>query len=176
MTQLESFSRLSSEPGTSPRIESRHTTPLDPQARIVLADLEREYDARYGDLFGEPASVEIGRYPVEAFSAPTGTFLLLEIDGSVVSAGAFMTIDEHTVEVKRMWTHTEHRGHGLARLVLAGLEAEARRRGFGRIVLSTGPRQPEAVRLYLATGYTPLFDPALSPEEIVIHRFEKELS
>jgi len=155
---------------------ARHTTPLDPQARIVLADLEREYDARYGNLFGEPASVEIGRYPVEAFSAPTGTFLVIEVDGAVVSAGAFMTVAADTVEVKRMWTHTDHRGRGLAKLVLAELEAEARRRGFARVVLSTGPRQPEAVRLYLATGYTPLFDPALPPEQIVIHRFEKELS
>jgi GNAT superfamily N-acetyltransferase len=154
----------------------RHATALDPQARVVLADLEREYDARYGDLFGEPASVEINRYPAEAFSAPTGTFLLVETGGEVIAAGAFMTIDASTVEVKRMWTHADHRGHGLAKLVLAELETEARRRGFSRVVLSTGPRQPEAVRLYLATGYTPLFDRSLPPEQIVIHHFEKELS
>jgi GNAT superfamily N-acetyltransferase len=154
----------------------RHTTPLDPVAQFVLRDLEREYDARYGDMFGEPASVEIARYPAEAFSAPDGTFLLAEVDGSVVSAGAFMRIDGSTVEFKRMWTRADHRGRGLARLVLAELEEEARRRGYSRVVLSTGPRQPEAVRLYLATGYTPLFDRSLAPEQVVIHRFEKELS
>jgi len=159
-----------------PALVARHTTPLDPQARLVLADLEREYDARYGDLFGEPASVELARYPVDAFSAPGGTFLVIESDGAVVSAGAFMTVGESTVEVKRMWTHAEHRGRGLAKRVLAELEAEARRRGATRVVLSTGPRQPEAVLLYLAAGYTPLFDRALSPEEIVIHHFEKDLS
>jgi len=161
------------------RLESvlaRHTTPLDPGARLVLADLEREYDDRYGDLFGEPAAVEIARYPDAAFSAPGGTFVLLEREGEVVSAGAFMTVAPATVEVKRMWTRADQRGRGLARLVLAELEAEARRRGARRVVLSTGPRQPEAVRLYLATGYTPLFDPALGAEQIVIHRFEKELS
>ena len=155
---------------------TRHTHPLDPQAQLVLTDLEREYDARYGDLFGEPASVEINRYPAERFTAPGGTFLLLERDGVAVSAGAFMRIDASTVEVKRMWTHVDHRGRGLARLVLAELEAEARRRGYSRVVLSTGPRQPEAVRLYLAAGYTPLFDPALTPEQIVIHHFEKDLT
>ena len=84
-----------------------------------------------------------------------------------------MKIDETTVEVKRMWTHSDFRGQGLARVILAELEQEAARRGFTTVVLSTGPRQPEAVRLYLATGYTPLFDPALSAEEIVIHSFEK---
>ena len=154
----------------------RHTTPLDPQARFVLADLEREYDTRYGDHFGQPASVEINRYPVEAFSAPAGTFLVIEHDGQVVAAGAFMTVGEREVEVKRMWTHADHRGRGLAKRVLAELEAEARRRGATRVVLSTGPRQPEAVRLYLSTGYTPLFDPALAADQIGIHHFEKELS
>ena len=154
----------------------RHTTPLDPQARLVLADLEREYDTRYGDHFGQPASVEINRYPVEAFSAPAGTFLVIEHDEQVVAAGAFMTVGEREVEVKRMWTHADHRGRGLAKRVLAELEAEARRRGATRVVLSTGPRQPEAVRLYLSTGYTPLFDPALAADQIGIHHFEKELS
>jgi GNAT superfamily N-acetyltransferase len=142
----------------------------------VLRDLEREYDGRYGNLFGEPASSEIYRYPPEAFTAPNGTFLLLLRADAPIAAGAFMTIDQNTVEIKRVWTHPDHRGRGLARLVLAELEAEAVRRGFSEVVLSTGPRQPEAVRLYLATGYTPLFDPTLDAETIVMHEFRKNLA
>jgi len=153
-----------------------HTTPLDPLVAPLLADLEREYDARYGLRFGAPASAEINRYPAETFSAPNGTFAVLVRDERAISGGAFMRTDDSTVEVKRMWTHADFRGQGLARLVLAELEAEARRRGYRTIVLSTGPRQPEAVRLYLATGYTPLFDPSLDADEIVIHRFRKELT
>ena len=34
------------------------------------------------------------------------------------------------------------------------------------VVRSTGPRQPGAVRLYLATGYEAQFDPTLDPETI----------
>lgn len=153
-----------------------HTVPSDPRAQVVLADLESEYDRRYGNLFGEPASTEIHRYPDSAFTEPAGTFLLLLRDGVPVSAGAFMTSDATTVEVKRMWTAAEFRGQGLAKLVLAELEAEATRRGFTTIVLSTGPRQPEAVRLYLGAGYTPLFDPAEDAETIVIHYFTKSLT
>lgn len=52
---------------------------------------------------------------------------------------------------------------GLARRVLAELEAAAAAAGYRRIHLTTGPRQPEAKGLYLATGYTPLFDPAADP-------------
>jgi hypothetical protein len=44
------------------------------------------------------------------------------------------------------------------------------------VVLSTGPRQPEAVRLYLRAGYTPLFDVTRPAEEIVSHGFRKELT
>ena len=48
-----------------------HTTPLDELVAPVLADLEREYDGRYGNMFGQPASVEINRYPAAIFSART---------------------------------------------------------------------------------------------------------
>ncbi|TBN56018.1 N-acetyltransferase [Glaciihabitans arcticus] len=153
-----------------------HTTPLDPLVVEVLADLEREYDDRYGDMFGQPASTEINRYPASTFSAPDGDFVVLVRDGRAVSAGAFMRMSETTVEVKRMWTHADFRGQGLARLILAELEAEAARRGHSIVELSTGPRQPEAVRLYLATGYTPLFDTSLTADEIVFHYFRKELA
>jgi GNAT superfamily N-acetyltransferase len=153
-----------------------HTTPLDVLVRPLLDDLEREYDTRYGTMFGQPASVEISRYPASVFSAPDGTFVLLMRAGRAISGGAFMRVDVETVEVKRMWTHAEFRGEGLARRVLAELEAEARRRGNTAVVLSTGPRQPEAVRLYLATGYTPLFDTSLPAAEIIIHHFRKDLA
>lgn len=152
-----------------------HTSPSDERALFVLTDLEREYDSRYGDMFGEPASTEINRYGTDAFSAPGGTFLLLLRDGEPISAGAFMTTGPDVVEFKRMWTHADHRGHGYAALVLRELEAEAERRGYSTVVLSTGPRQPEAVRLYLREGYTPLFDVNESAETIVFHHFRKSI-
>jgi polar amino acid transport system permease protein len=41
--------------------------------------------------------------------------------------------------------------------------------------LTTGPRQPEARSLYLATGYMPLFDIRIDPEASGPLAFEKEL-
>ncbi|MBN1092928.1 hypothetical protein JKP75_10355 [Blastococcus sp. TML/M2B] len=38
--------------------------------------------------------------------------------------------------------------------------AGRRGRGYTRLYLTTGPLQPEARALYLAAGWTPLFDPA----------------
>lgn len=87
-----------------------------------------------------------------------------------------MRFDESTAEFKRIWTHSDHLGRGLASRVLAELEAEALRLGYTQVYLTTGPRQPEAVRLYLKNGYTPLFDPAREAEEIGIHGFTKDLT
>ena len=54
-----------------------------------------------------------------------------------------------------------HRRRGLARRVLTELEQRAGARGYTRMYLTTGPRQPEAKALYLTAGWTPLFDPAV---------------
>lgn len=152
-----------------------HTTMLDPLAEPLLVDLEREYDERYRDLFDGAASEEINRYPAELFTAPHGTFLLLLRDGVAISGGAFMSAEASTIEIKRVWTDARFRGQGLARLVLAELEAEAARRGFTEVVLSTGPRQPEAVHLYCAAGYEAQFDPTLDAMTIGAHLFRKHL-
>ncbi|MGW9021598.1 GNAT family N-acetyltransferase [Leucobacter chromiiresistens] len=150
--------------------------PDDALARPLLADLEREYDARYGvEVFGEAAAVELNRYPVESFVAPTGAFLVLLLDGAPVSGGAFMRYDDRTAEFKRVWTRADLRGRGLARRVLSALEREAARLGYERVYLTTGPRQPEAVALYLRAGYAPLFDPRRDAADIGIHAFEKPL-
>jgi len=158
------------------RDEFVYVTPDDPRALPLLTELEWEYDNRYGDLFGEPASEELNRYPADEFIAPNGAFLLLLRDGVAIAGGAFKRFDDSTTELKRIWASSAHRRQGLARRVVTELEDESRRRGFTRSYLTTGPRQPEAVRLYLATGWTPLFDTGLAPEEVGIHGFAKSLT
>lgn len=152
----------------------------DPLARPMLEDLEREYDARYGDDFGEPASAELARYPVSEFAPPSGAFVVLTEPSAsggeeVVAGGAFRRFDERTAELKRIWTRADRRGRGLAGAVVAALEAEAARRGYSAVFLTTGPKQPEAVRLYLRSGYAPQFDPTQPAAEIGIHAFRKFL-
>ncbi|GAA1626488.1 GNAT family N-acetyltransferase [Leucobacter chromiireducens] len=157
-------------------VVARLVRPSDPLAAPLLADLEREYDARYGvEVFGEPASVELNRYPEASFVAPHGGFLLLLAEGEAISGGAFMRFDERTAEFKRIWTRADRRGRGLAKRVLLELEREASRLGYERVFLTTGPRQPEAVALYLGTGFTPHFDPARPAAEIGVHPFTKDL-
>jgi GNAT superfamily N-acetyltransferase len=135
--------------------------PDDPLAAPLFAELAVEYDTRYGDLFGG-ASEELTRYPADEFLPPSGELVLVLEDGVAVAGGAFRRhADPGTAEVKRMWTAAAHRRRGLARRVLAELEHRAAARGYRRMFLTTGPRQPEARDLYLAAGWNPLFDPAV---------------
>ena len=55
-----------------------------------------------------------------------------------------------------MFVLPEHRGRGHARAVLAELERTAVAAGHRRTVLETGTRQPEAIALYVASGYAPI--------------------
>ncbi|MDR6638781.1 GNAT family N-acetyltransferase [Paenarthrobacter nitroguajacolicus] len=167
---------------TSPTLPTSGLTVLslpmdDPRVRPLLDELAVEYEARYGDLFSsEGAAEELNRYPAEEFAAPHGALIIIQENGESVAGGAFRRYDQDTAELKRIWTHSSHRRRGLARRVLVELEAEARRRGYAKLYLTTGPRQPEAKNLYLATGYTALFDLDADPEEIMHLAFSKDLA
>ena len=52
-----------------------------------------------------------------------------------------------------MYVVPDHRGRCHSRAVLARLEELARSRGATRIVLETGMKQPEAMRLYETSAY-----------------------
>ncbi len=138
-----------------------YTTPTDPLAQPLVDELTREYDQRYGEFYAQSDEPpEMQKFGPEVFAAAQGgSFVLLLEHGQPVSGGAFKRLDGFTAEMKRVWTHSGHRRRGLARRVLAELEAEAARQGYRSLFLTTGFRQPEAVGLYLGAGYTALYDP-----------------
>ena len=148
----------------------------DPRVRPLLDELAVEYDSRYGDLFGRGAAAdELNRYPASEFKGPGGALLVVQENGESIAGGAFRRYNNETAEFKRIWTHSAHRRRGLARFVLAELESLAARRGYRRVFLTTGPRQPEAKHLYLTSGYEPQFDLDQDPEVIRSLAFTKDL-
>ncbi|GHH33706.1 GNAT family N-acetyltransferase [Lentzea cavernae] len=135
------------------------TRPDAPEVAGMMAELLDEYVSRYG-----PAARErMERFPDATLTPPHGRLMVLLRDGVAVAGGAFRRHDGETAELKRIWTHSAYRRQGLARQVLLVLEEEASRLGYRRLYLTTGPRQPEARGLYLAAGYTPLFDVTATP-------------
>ncbi|MEN0128477.1 MAG: GNAT family N-acetyltransferase [Brevundimonas sp.] len=118
----------------------------DPEASALRVAQQVELRERYGDD-------DIGH-------AMTGesivAMVLLRVDGRPVACGALRDVPElgaRTGELKRMFVLPAERGRGHSRAVLLELERVAVERGYDRLVLETGPLQPEAIGLYLSAGY-----------------------
>jgi len=126
-----------------------------PEAEVLTAELHQEGLDRYEE---EHAESPVG--PHDLSGAAGGVFLLARIEGRPVGCGALRRHDDDTAEVKRMYVVPDARRRGVARVVLAALEAQAGRLGYRTIVLETGVRQPEAVALYESHGYSrrPAYD------------------
>jgi len=70
-----------------------------------------------------------------------------------VACGAIKEFNSTAMEVKRMYTCQESRGKGIATKILSELEKWAEELSYGKCVLETGKRQPEAIQLYTKSGY-----------------------
>jgi GNAT superfamily N-acetyltransferase len=145
-----------------------------PLAQPLLSELAAEYAQRYG---GAPAShlTWLREQPTAEFTPPDGGLLIGVLHGLPVTGGGFRRFDAETAELKRIWTDSAHRRRGYARALLAELEATAAARGYRRVYLITGDRQPEAEALYRAAGYTRLAEPLPSWGPFYPISFEKSL-
>jgi len=156
--------------------ERIYTHLRDLRVTPLLEGMTLEWETRYGALLKQQEGPsELDRYPPEAFAPPDGNFLLLIRGDELVAGGAFIRHDETTAEFKRIWTRPDLRRQGLARKVLVELEAQSARQGYSKVYLSTGFRQPEAVNLYLRSGYTALFEFPVDPDVPRLLPFEKHL-
>lgn len=147
----------------------------DAVAQPLLTELAVEYAQRYG---GEAQTYLdwMRDGPSDEFAAPDGGMLIGLLGGLAVTGGAFCRFDADTAELKRIWTHRNHRRRGYAAALLAELEAQITARGYRKIYLITGDRQPEAEELYLALGYTRLPGPLPSRGPVLPIAFEKDLA
>ena len=121
----------------------------DPIAQELVGQVQQEYVDRYG---GPDAAV----VDTAEFAPPTGLFLVARVGGVPVGCGGWRVIEPDVVEVKRVYVVPAQRRRGLAEVLMGALERAAGQAGHGRIVLNTGPEQPEALGLYAALGYRPV--------------------
>ncbi|RDH74041.1 GNAT family N-acetyltransferase [Mycolicibacterium moriokaense] len=146
----------------------------DPLAEPLLAELALEYANRYRAPV-ERVATWLRTYPAAEFAPPGGMLLIGLYDGRPVTGGAFRRFDAETAELKRIWTDSGYRRRGYAKALLAELEKEIAGRGYRRIYLTTGDKQPEAEELYLATGYRRLDEPLPAEDEVYPLAFLKAL-
>jgi GNAT superfamily N-acetyltransferase len=124
------------------------------------AELVERLQAYYRDVYGGGDGTRID---AAEFAEPNGHFVVGYVDGAAVACGGWRardggdpTLFPGDAEVKRMFVESAERGRGHGRAVLAYLERTAAQAGRRRMVLETGTVQPEAIGLYLASGYVPM--------------------
>jgi ribosomal protein S18 acetylase RimI-like enzyme len=120
--------------------------PGTPDARACLAAYFAELDRRFEGGF-DPRT--------KGYTDPrdAGALFVAREAGKPIACGAVKRIDDGTAEIKRMWVAPEARGRGVAKALLAALEAEAAKLGAGRVVLDTNKTLVEAHALYRKAGY-----------------------
>ncbi|HEY5152026.1 MAG TPA: GNAT family N-acetyltransferase [Mycobacterium sp.] len=146
----------------------------DELAQPLIAELAIEYATRYNGIEARVLTWLRG-YPAEEFSPPDGGMLIGLLDERPVTGGAFRRFDADTAELKRIWTDSNHRRRGYAKVLLEALESEIARRGYRRVYLTTGNRQPEAEALYDSAGYARLDAPLSGDGEVYPIAFAKAL-
>lgn len=135
------------------RIERVAITHAD--AQQLVEAVQEEYVVRYGSRDDSPIDPR-------DFEDPLGRFFVGYLDGTPVATAAWRRSPvralgaEVTAEVKRMYVVPAAQRRGIARRMLAHLETTAAAEGVQALVLETGLRQPEAIELYLSSGYEPV--------------------
>ena len=129
----------------------------DPRAVALRDAMDAEMTVRYHRETPEPAELTAKRQVALAVDPALvmSTVLVLDADGTPLAHAALRLLRGEW-EVKRVIVVDGQRGRGIGRALMDRLEAIARDAGAPRLILQTGNRQPEAVRLYERVGYTPI--------------------
>jgi GNAT superfamily N-acetyltransferase len=145
---------LSTDVVTGLRIERVPIT--HPDAQLLVEAVQQEYVVRYGGRDVTPMRAS-------ELSPPWGSFFVGYRGPLPVATGAWRFREDvvrlgcsRPAEIKRMYVAPEGRRQGLARAMLVHLEQSAREAGAEVMILETGTAQPEAMALYVASGYQPI--------------------
>ena len=141
-------------------------------AKLMRAFIEWHYrrhasDRHIIDSYFDPAKFdeELRTLPGE-FAPPKGALLVAEEEGRrIAGCVALRALRDGACEMKRMFVPPEHHGKGVGLLLGRAIIDEARRIGYERMLLDTGPAQREAQGLYRKLGFKevePYYE--LSPE------------
>ena len=98
-------------------------------------------------------------------------FLVARQVSEAIGCVGLRRIEDDTAEVERVYVRPAHRGRGISRLLLAGVEDLARRRGFAVARLEAGDLR--AAGLYASSGYVRIAPFGRHPARSVC--FEKSL-
>jgi DNA-binding MarR family transcriptional regulator len=131
-----------------------------------VAELNRRSNKGYDPAMGVSAE------PHE-MTPPAGLFLVAYRHGDAVGCGGVKHHPGAPSEIKRMWVAENARGLGIARRLLADLEADAIGSGASVASIETSATLFEAIALYRSVGYVEVAP--FNDEPFADHWFEKRL-
>lgn len=123
----------------------KRTNSENPDFRNLVVELDRDLAIRDGEdhaFFAQFNKIAAIRHVIIIYE-----------NNEPVGCGAIKEYEECVMEVKRMYVPLEKRGKGIASIVLAELEEWSKELGYGKCILETGYKQPEAIRLYEKNHY-----------------------
>ena len=144
--------------------------PRGAAARFCLDAYAAELDATFEGGFDTARSRPVD--PAE-LTPPRGVLLVARLHSEPIACGALKLPPGEPAEIKRLWVAPGARRLGVARRVLAELEAQAREAGADVVRLDTNRALRAATTLYRSSGYTEV--PAFNDEPYAHHWFEKRL-
>ncbi|MDC7995680.1 GNAT family N-acetyltransferase [Altibacter sp. HG106] len=162
---MEVTQKLSSQ--DNDKLQCVKTNSAHPDFAPLVDKLNQELAARDGDehaFYDQFNSIEHLQHVMVGY-----------LEEEAICCGAFKIREDEQVEVKRMYTLPDYRGRGFGLKLLSELEAWAQSLGVEKVLLETGKRQPEAIRLYQKAGYRSIenYEPYVGVENSVC--FEKLL-
>jgi len=122
----------------------------EPPGCDLLAEMIAHLDEIYPGRAQNPGSVA---HP-EEMVAPHGVFLVgYDEQGQPVACGGLRRLQDDVAEIKRMYVAPQARSRGAGRALLQALESAARKIGYERVRLDSGPGQVHGQTLYRSAGY-----------------------
>lgn len=129
----------------------------DPRAVALRSVLDEDLDRRYRPLHpDEPAEVAAARAAAlrVAPDEVVATWIAL-VDETPVGHVMLRRLGAEW-ELKRLVVASDARGLGIGRALTQKAIARARDAGAERMILQSGPAQPESIALYAGMGFTPI--------------------
>lgn len=150
-------SPLSETSAVARRVEIVAVPHDDPRATLLRDALDEELNRRYGSVDPEPPAVTAARADALRVHPDqlVATLLAVADDGHAVGHVILRRLNGEW-ELKRLIVAAEARGLGVGRRLVQAVIDRARADGAPRIILQTGPAQPESLGLYRAFGFTPI--------------------
>lgn len=133
----------------------------------------RELVAELIDWFVEEQGFERSHYDEELacfdemYGGERGRALIATVDGVPAGCVLLREYGPGVAEMRRMYVRPAYRRRGIARLLIAAAEAEARALGYRRVQFVTSPRFEGAIDLYTSEGFEPMPAYREVPDEIV---------